>query len=593
MKSIHKKAQVKSRVNSISIGILAFIVGIIPLIVRLKVIPLDGVFYLTWTGTSHNYDFYSYYKSLLLVIGTIILALTAFAERTSGRLELKKTKYYIPVYFYIGFAIISTLFSKYRSVAISGYLDRYEGLFVIIAYMLILLIAINLVRNEKDMQTLIGVVLFSSVIICLIGLFQFVGMDIFKTKLGTALILPQQYKNIADQINYTLENTMVYSTLYHSNYIGSYVALLLPVCISLFLLLKKRSHKIFTAVVSVLLLVNLLGSRSRGGLVGLAITTIILVILLRKSILQNKIYILSIVGVSIITLLVMNGVTKGAILNKVISITSDPRIVINEAALTDIDVDGNKIDIYSGKQVLRIFYDEGEVFFKDSNDAAIKMDYTDGVFRSQDERYEDYSFMLASFDKGHVLEVYKKDINMNFLITENGFRFLNDKGDPVELRAIEKVGFEGKESLGSSRGYIWSRSLPLLKKTWLVGFGPDTFAMYFPQDDYVGKLVAYGNIGVVVDKPHNLYLQTAINTGIISLLALLSIFIMYIISSLKLYIKNEFEDIYSIVGVAVFLGVCGYLGAGLFNDSVVSVSPIFWGLLGIGIGINLHLTSSK
>jgi len=41
------------------------------------------------------------------------------------------------------------------------------------------------------------------------------------------------------------------------------------------------------------------------------------------------------------------------------------------------------------------------------------------------------------------------------------------------------------------RGYIWSRSLPLLRNTILVGYGPDTFAMNFPQHDIAGKVKAY------------------------------------------------------------------------------------------------------
>ena len=37
---------------------------------------------------------------------------------------------------------------------------------------------------------------------------------------------------------------------------------------------------------------------------------------------------------------------------------------------------------------------------------------------------------------------------------------------------------------------------------------------------------------------------------------------------------------------AATLSVTAYLVAGTFNDSIVSVAPLFWILLGTGIGIN-------
>lgn len=39
-------------------------------------------------------------------------------------------------------------------------------------------------------------------------------------------------------------------------------------------------------------------------------------------------------------------------------------------------------------------------------------------------------------------------------------------------------------------------------------------------------------------------------------------------------------------GIAVGLGVAGYLFAGFFNDSTVMTSTIFWILLGVGVGMN-------
>ena len=129
----------------------------------------------------------------------------------------------------------------------------------------------------------------------------------------------------------------------------------------------------------------------------------------------------------------------------------------------------------------------------------------------------------------------------------------------------------------------------MIKDNLIIGQGPDTFALYFPQKDYVGKLISYSIMHIIVDKAHNMYLQTAVNTGFISLITLIIFFLMYLVSSIRWYVKHPPNDLLSNCGVAILLAVIGYLTTGVFNDSVVSVSTVFWILIGMGTAINLLL----
>ncbi len=144
---------------------------------------------------------------------------------------------------------------------------------------------------------------------------------------------------------------------------------------------------------------------------------------------------------------------------------------------------------------------------------------------------------------------------------------------------------------GSGRGYIWSRTLPMLQDTIFLGHGADTYTIYFPHHDYAGKFSANWQINRIVDKPHNMYMGMAVGTGMISLLALLALWGMYIVQSFKLYFNAKYEDsdFNTYAGAGIFLGICGFLVAGLVNDSSVSVMPMFYGLLGTGIAINRML----
>jgi hypothetical protein len=69
----------------------------------------------------------------------------------------------------------------------------------------------------------------------------------------------------------------------------------------------------------------------------------------------------------------------------------------------------------------------------------------------------------------------------------------------------------------------------MLKDTVLIGHGPDTYVLEFPQHDYVGKLNSFSSHRMIVDKPHNMYLQIGINTGLISLIGLLALYLMYFV----------------------------------------------------------------
>jgi len=140
---------------------------------------------------------------------------------------------------------------------------------------------------------------------------------------------------------------------------------------------------------------------------------------------------------------------------------------------------------------------------------------------------------MAQPEKG-LVEVHYNDYHLiDVALTREGLvsptnRWISYRGG----KEIESWGFEGMGTFGSNRGYIWSRTIPMLKSTIVAGKGPDTFALYFPQYDFLNKLRYYQTGGIFVDKAHNMYLQTALNTGILSLLALLAIFGMYAVSSI-------------------------------------------------------------
>jgi len=113
------------------------------------------------------------------------------------------------------------------------------------------------------------------------------------------------------------------------------------------------------------------------------------------------------------------------------------------------------------------------------------------------------------------------------------------------------------------------------------------------QYDFLGKLKFYMTGSLFVDKAHSMYLQTALTTGVLSLAAILVLFVMYAVLSLKVLWDEDFTEFLPAAGLACFAAFCGYAIAGLFNDSTITVAPVFWVLLGMGTGINVMLGKKR
>ena len=144
----------------------------------------------------------------------------------------------------------------------------------------------------------------------------------------------------------------------------------------------------------------------------------------------------------------------------------------------------------------------------------------------------------------------------------------------MKVRNAETLSIlDGREAFGSGRGFIWSRTIPMIKETIFIGHGPDTFAIYFPQWDLAGKINGLRNPNTMVDKPHNWYMQIAVNTGLLSMISIVSFILVYCYKVLLLYIKSPNKDCLILQSVT-FSAVISYCIAGFFNDSVVAVSCI-------------------
>lgn len=561
-------------------------IAVVPLIVHMKINVLEGIQKDVWSGGDRVADFFTYYKYVVLILAAVSGIFSLLIKKMSNELVMKRTAAYIPLAVYALFIMLSTILSQYKDVATTGFVDRFEGVYALLGYVALAIVTLNLVETEHHLKFVINALLISSAIIGLIGLSQFLGKDFFGTSIGKSILLPAEYLSSSNDLVFKFEKFRVFSTLYNPNYVGSYTALVFPVCTGIFLYEKNIIKKVLSGILACILLLCLIGSESMAGLVGLAIVIVMLAIFFRRIIIRYIKPVIIVCVSALILLLAVNYLTGGSISHRLnilgkISVNGQ---ALGEAYVKDIVLKDNTMKIITDKQSVLLQIKNDVLSFYDENNEELVSKQNQGVLTFNDPKYSIYKFQTS--DQG-LIDCFIGTKTFKIAISETGFKLVGVHRKLLEVTHPERIGFEQQESVLTARGFIWSRTIPLLKETIFVGHGPDTFAIYFPQEDIIGKLNAYGTSDMIVDKPHNLYLQMAMNTGIPSMLAFVALLLMYFITSFKLYFKRNITDYKDYIGISVFCAICGYCVTGLANDSVVSVAPVFWVMLGLGIACNI------
>jgi len=581
-------------IKKTNVFIIIFIMALLPLIVRVYLVTIPHSLRVFW-GSFIYIDFFSFYKMVWLLVMSSILFFGFLIY--IFRNKLIKTGYYIPLYIFSLFAVLSAVLSEYSFVIWYGLPIRHESLLVLLAYIFLVIAAINLIEDRKTNKIVMGALFISSTVLAVHGLMQFFGFDFFLTDIGRRLIASEELKSFVNEFYLRhSEKRAIYSTMYNPNYVGSYGAMLVPLVLGFYINSRKLKKYLIYGTLSVLLFAFLVGSQSRAGMVGFMAGLFVLVLIMRRRLLKKWLPALIILVVFALVLTGMDVYSVDDVIGEIVSPTTEPDLIEEELErppLRDIRAEGSRLTIETAVSELNLSYEDGLLRFSDEEGERISysVDRLRGNIYLDDDKYRGHSFLLNP-DVSRIEWNYDGRETV-FKYQDGEFYMEGMRGNHYEIEHVPSWGFSGYERLGSGRGYIWSRSIPMLRDTLILGYGPDAYALYFPQEDVVGKRVHINTARIMVDKPHNLYLQKALNTGLPSLLVLLALWGYYLLQSVRLYGDADFSRWRPVVGAAIAAAVAGYLAAGFFNDSVVSVAPVFWTLLGIGIGVNIRYKRSR
>jgi len=604
---------------------LMIVVGIMPLIVRFEftrvppelIPPLQDQDALVRAGL--HADVFTYWKSWFLFVPAIAIALYTISDlATRGKrfdfLTLIKKPQIILLLVYLFFMIISALVSSYSRTSWFGTIDRGEGVFTWLAYFTVFIAAMLFVREPKFAKPVIYAFAFSSIIMGAIGVSQFLGYDFFDTAFASWIVT---VGTLSDGVGSVF--TMAHGTLFNPNTFGKYTAMASPVLLLAALTYDGKKYvNMFLLLAGGLMLLGVFGSSSLGGLVGIVTAAGVLGITwLCRSIYQavNKSGGKSPDsakqddGLRKNTALWLTAAGGGVIVSAAIAVlfvtplNDRVNFLFNrlgdamraETTMTNNYIfEGNTLTVYRGEaQLLSLGVNEDSGFtMHDSAGNPVPAEPR----TLEDAQANIFNFAVPGYRTIRIegnpsLFLYHHRTPAPFALTLQDGKIYGTRPffwNMIDFEEkIPAVGFYGRETWGSNRGYIWSRTLPLLPRRTVIGSGPDTFTNVFPQHEIVAKQRFFQNPYILVDKAHNLFLQTWITTGGISAIVLFSLFGYYLFTTFMSLVKSKNEQLFSFgLRLGLLTGISAFVMSSMATDSTIGSTGVFFVLLGVGYGMN-------
>lgn len=580
---------------------------VIPIIIAMAFIPLIVHYYpfesqlkvMSWySPTSQTGDMFNFYKAEALTSLAYFMIMLTFVGLVFSK-KLSWHKALIPLILYAVMAIISTWLSDYQYFSLNGIDHHFESVYVLLAYCTLVFFCFWFADSEHAVKFIFYGWFIGIAVMGVIGLFQLARHDLFGTDFGEFFILPEELRAGKD-VTFTFEPGRVYLTLYNPNYVGFYGALVVPILMVFFIFTKNKFVKIISIILNSVVFLCLLGSGARNGMIALFMALFVMLIFFRKKLKKHWISFLIAYASLGVIFAAFNMGNSGMVTERLeagFDIDAD-----NYSSLERIETNDDNVVITYGENKLTCTLD----YNMNDGTATVHMLDEDGeeveredvkadvpTFKITDERFPfEVSIGKVGGHVGFVVDIEGKKWPFSNQTGYEGYYFYSPYGKYTKIEEAESAIFTNYSHLFSGRGYLWARTIPLLKDYIFVGSGPDTFTIVFPQKDYVAAS-ELGYDKMTVTKPHNLYLQIGTQTGMISLLAFLVFNLIYLIECIKIYFKGTADNFMGYLGVAIMISVIGYLISGIINDSTVTTAPIYWCLMGIGLAVNRLNKKSK
>lgn len=525
-------------------------------------------------------------KSILLIATAVAMILWYIGERIFPDLKYIEEKRPINkgvllcMGIFLGMTLLSEIFSKdYSYSTLRGNSD---SVVVIVGYVVLFYMTYMCVGIKHNQEILLWEIVLITTLVVVMSVLEFLDVPIAGVWLenGEALALRNR----------------VVLTFGNSNYYGMFCCMLIPFVFEMWIHCEKKIQKVLHIFLNAALVCCVFMSKSTAA-VYLTFATIVLMGLFeRKKLCKQWKWLIEFMGTVALIGLLVNAVSGGKLyeLSK-IGVSNADAFVEESNELYEVKeiwIDGKQLTIEGEDSSFVLEYDDGFTFYDEKNNVLDVENDGNRLFFTESP-YDVLSvevlldkttgYLLVEIDAG-----YKDTID--FYIVEGYFKGVGADGTAIDdiSGGVRNQNWNG---LFTGRGYIWANTLPLLMQVVLIGKGCGNFVYNFKQYDYVGLLESQGTHKLIIDRPHNMFLQYSVDVGMIGTIALFAMIIRILFGWMRWkMIKGSAENVLS---VASFFSVVAFLVFMLLNDSLVVLSPYMWIFMGINFALQDMGTEHK
>lgn len=576
---------------------LQFVLVALPLITKVYFFESSGYTIYAWHSAEDAYvDIFLQGKLVAFTAVALVTLILAVINLVKQEKEARKQCLlrFIPLFVYGLFVILSTICSENLTYSIFGSMDAKEPVFVLLGYIVIIFYAFLVLNDFADVMQLVTAAVIGSSIMVVIGVLQTTGNDPLLIEAVQRIFAGNRFVDSNGLLQLSFPVGQAYGTLFNPNYVGTYVAMYVPLLLIGFVMYKQIWKKLVCGLSFVGLLVMLFASQSRTGLIAVIAVAVMLLIFLFREIFKHWYVVIPGVTFFVMAFLLLDTYRDNLLTNRLKEMFA---LESSDDPVSGVDTTGSGVHVLykdteftvrmpiSGNDFSYIVTEQGEqlpVSYEEDRSYGYVTLSTGDEIAIRTVNFADFDYCL-----GFGLDINGRDFYFTNQVVAGNYKYINivDRLDECVIPANVLPGFEG---VASGRGYVWGRTIPLLWKNFIVGSGPDTFGIELPQNDYVARYKS-GFDNVIFTRPHNFYLQMGIQTGTLSLIAFLVFYGMYFAGCCKRYFVKKFTKMEQWFGLAVFLSTVGFMASGFANDSLIVVTPVFYVLLGLGMVINTKL----
>lgn len=554
------------------------------------------------SNTEGVFDIFLYWKMVFTIAVSIILLILLVVSiikynykifdfnRLSDKIIL------ICLVIYTACTVMSYVCAQYRQLALTGGVNSFEGTAVLLSYVVLFLAGRYIVQKCKY-RHIEYIAMFNAILLFVLSLIEVNYKSIAELVLRRAV-----------EIDYP---GMLCLTFYNPSYCAGFIIILLAVCLYYYSVSKQFIKNAVWGCLSVTTLICGFLTRSSAAFYILIFEMAVFVVTMTVTFIRNitnknnivLMKMMSIV-VGVTAILLIDLCAGGRIFNSAKSASVNATTAIHKNdyyKVNNIELNGSKVYITGDNNKLVCGIDsDNTIYFTDETGKIISVS-------SQGDKLvfpEPYSAVCARIWNDMLCLDLGYKGELRFLMYNNTFYpALSDGSVVKDISAGTNVAAGRFDSLFTGRGYIWRNTLPVIRNTLVFGHGAGTFEMYFKQFDFVGLLNSQGNVDLIVDKPHSLYLQIACNQGLLCSIAVVTIFITLIVINILAAIRKAkgqalsgkyseeaadkgvnksehnrdyYNNIYINIYINIFaaLLIAAFMVFELITDSNITVNPI-------------------